>query len=790
MVYLLVVKESAMDRISLHATFLAAMGLALVLVGCKEKGVDTGCGNGLLGVGEECDCGSDPENLPKGCTAVNGGDGANCTKECLAVLLERCDNNVDDDGDGMVDCADDECDQHPRCLPESVCNDRVDNDGDGRIDCDDPDCQSLEVCQPEDCANGQDDNNDGFVDCQDAQCVGDPACEGVEVCWGGVDDDGDGYTDCDDEDCLGQSVCEAEDCANGVDDDGDFKVDCADRSCIESSSCVDTACGPALIDSSVTLSLVPGSQVATVQMDISTETDDSYGQCDVTNGKEHVLEIRLEEAGRLRVVYRQTGAHRYGLYFKGGAEAGCAAAMHSCVVPAINTDGVLEYGALPASQYYLIVSEDMAGTGGAVDLVLSLVDPDPTNVVELCDNLLDDDLDGQLDCWDLQCYEAAGLCDMSGCSYPPVPYYDLGALGPTTTPMHPMPGDDPALVELDTRGGSVDYSVTDCQGGTGPERLLRFTLDEPAMVQVGFKQDMVDAGDHVLALFFAGEGCSLAEHECIDPGGLLDGVVTFPGDPSDGGRYPPGEYFLVVKAIGGKAGRMDLQVITMDTPQEVCMDEGFDNDLDGDVNCFDSDCLANHVCVAEDCSDQVSDLDGDGSPGCSDTDPDDACACSYACACFGQSCDPADRVCDGVYDDDVLDLGVVVSGGSYPFDVDTSLPTVRADYDMETCHGSVGSTLPDVVVYFTLVTQADISFEFTQDVTVDHSGLLMYADRCRACDDPGPGNAYQIFCYYTESPWMQNNLPPGSYALLLKALPDGGGGVMSGHFTGQLVVDP
>ncbi|HYG18248.1 MAG TPA: hypothetical protein VD816_04935, partial [Ohtaekwangia sp.] len=57
---------------------------------------------------------------------------------------ENCTNNLDDDGDGLVDCRDGDC-------PGKVC----------------------EICD-----NGVDDDGDRFIDCFDKECTIDPACEG------------------------------------------------------------------------------------------------------------------------------------------------------------------------------------------------------------------------------------------------------------------------------------------------------------------------------------------------------------------------------------------------------------------------------------------------------------------------------------------------------------------------------------------------------------------------------------------------------------------------------------
>ena len=85
---------------------------------------------------------------------------------------EVCDNQLDDDGDGYVDCDDSDCDFDVACEAVEVCTNGVDDDGDGDVDCADLDCVTAQGCQPEDCGNGVDDNANGQVDCVRKEHIG------------------------------------------------------------------------------------------------------------------------------------------------------------------------------------------------------------------------------------------------------------------------------------------------------------------------------------------------------------------------------------------------------------------------------------------------------------------------------------------------------------------------------------------------------------------------------------------------------------------------------------------
>lgn len=138
--------------------------------------------------------------------------------------------DIDSDYDGFLDC-DDACpDLAEKWLDEGVCGcdePDEDRDGDGTEDCidncpDDPNKTSLQVCG---CGVPDDDSDgDGVLGCDDACSqtpAGTPVDEAgcpVEDCTDGVDNNNNTKVDCDDEDCVADPAC-----ATAGDGDGDSK---------------------------------------------------------------------------------------------------------------------------------------------------------------------------------------------------------------------------------------------------------------------------------------------------------------------------------------------------------------------------------------------------------------------------------------------------------------------------------------------------------------------------------------------------------------------------------------
>lgn len=173
----------------------------------------------------------------------------------------------DDDGDGLTDCDDPDCEGDPFCVDtgDEICNNFEDDDGDEFFDCEDPDCAVFPLCidtdfdfipdifdncpetentdQTDSDFNGigdacQDGDGDGVLDTVD-NCLEVPnpdqaetdgngignACQETElVCNNGSSDDTDELVDCEDPDCATAQVC-----SDLPDNDGDGIPNVADN---------------------------------------------------------------------------------------------------------------------------------------------------------------------------------------------------------------------------------------------------------------------------------------------------------------------------------------------------------------------------------------------------------------------------------------------------------------------------------------------------------------------------------------------------------------------------------
>ncbi|HVP12377.1 MAG TPA: hypothetical protein VMV94_14465 [Phycisphaerae bacterium] len=107
-----------------------------------------------------------------------GGENAcNCPTDCGPPTASEasCTNGLDDDCDGLIDCADPNCQGNPACTG-IVC------DGDGICEPGETGCVCWMDCGPPpvvegDCGNGVDDDCDGLVDCADTfDCGFSPEC--------------------------------------------------------------------------------------------------------------------------------------------------------------------------------------------------------------------------------------------------------------------------------------------------------------------------------------------------------------------------------------------------------------------------------------------------------------------------------------------------------------------------------------------------------------------------------------------------------------------------------------
>jgi hypothetical protein len=145
----------------------------LLTPGCRVCGTDGDCNDRNPCTTEACGPDGSCEISPiTGCircfqapgapTPLSCHDGDPCTADtceagaCVSrpadtcalcePVMERCDDEADNDCDGRVDCADRDCQKLPRCSArEELCGNCIDDDDDRRVDYEDSDCCAAEI---------------------------------------------------------------------------------------------------------------------------------------------------------------------------------------------------------------------------------------------------------------------------------------------------------------------------------------------------------------------------------------------------------------------------------------------------------------------------------------------------------------------------------------------------------------------------------------------------------------------------------------------------------------------
>ncbi len=193
-------------------------------------------------------------------------------------------------------------------------------------------------------------------------------------------------------------------CADGVDDDRDGEIDCADNDCIGEPSCVvePIACAEAA-EAIVGPGIYRGSTVGT--------GDDHTPSCRPNDSQETVHPLFASRTATWCIDTRGT-AHDTVLYVR---ETDCPGADDTACNDDIgfpNTQSEVEFRAIHGRTYYVFV-DGFAGVAG--DYVLNASRGRCGEVEAACDDGLDDDDDGDIDCADSDC---AGVGDCPAARVP------------------------------------------------------------------------------------------------------------------------------------------------------------------------------------------------------------------------------------------------------------------------------------------------------------------------------------------------------------------------------------
>ena len=419
-----------------------------------------------------------------------------------------CDDGLDNDGDGDVDCADPDCAILQACN-ESDCTDGVDNEGDGFVDCDDPDCATDSYCYESDCTDGIDNEfngtGDGFTDCDDSDCVTDPSCY-ESSCVDGIDNDGDGLIDCADSECETDNACIELNCNDGVDDDGDGLTDCYDSDCVDFFSCEDFCVNTDLADSTG-IAVAVGTNIGL--------GDNFSSTCSAGTGGEEEIFSWYAPASGTYTFSTENSDYDTILYMYDS----CVGAELECnddedFVNGVTTSKLEDVFVAQGESVVIVIDGYDSSSSGNYSLdIISTFEPD-------CTDGLDNDGDGDIDCADSDC-DFDGACSSSAC-----PNFDLGD----------VTGDGLVTGTLDPQSQFQDQFFASCASQNSNDLTFAWEATVSGCATVDTLSGTMDS---ILVAFDACPGAGGVELACNDDydlfGGIYESEISF--DVVAGSQY-------------------------------------------------------------------------------------------------------------------------------------------------------------------------------------------------------------------------------------------------------------
>ena len=256
-------------------------------------------------------------------------------------------------------------------------------------------------------------------------------------------------------------------CNNGIDDDNNGLTDCADPACFGVQGCAAPICEPSQDIGNFGV----GSNVS-LTVD-TTKGSVLYGtHCSQGTGKEQVIRLNITQEMALGISCTDSGSDVLQLAEQVNPLDGCDANPVNCADPSVLPFGCnFEMPNIQPGQYNIIVAGFRAGSEGVVHLNLAGI---PETVLEICNNGIDDDGDGKIDCADLKCVTSP-LCLNLECRAET----DLGTV--------PLTG-AAVTATVQTTGAGVHYPAACATTAGGQDTDVDFELSAKANLSLEWAQ--------------------------------------------------------------------------------------------------------------------------------------------------------------------------------------------------------------------------------------------------------------------------------------------------------------